>query len=215
MTQMRSFRRRLGHLPQLASLAAVLSLVVVPLALAGTETGGEYLPESVPPDYSGEDNPGGEYLPADVPPEGTPPEGVPIGTPEETPPEGVPVGQGGTAPPEGVTLGLPAGVQQGAPEGVASTYNGTENPGAAHRLSAGKARTLGREECQDWKTNFRDNKSQFGRCIANVAKALHGAASPREACSNMSRKPDENEHRSDFSACVAAAARALRNEHNS
>jgi hypothetical protein len=210
MTHTRPFRRRLGRLAKLATLAAGLSLVAAPFALAGTEP-----PEGVPPSYSGEENPGGEYTPAGVPPAETPPEGVPIGPPAETPPEGVPVGSEGTAPPEGVTLGPPVGVQQGAPEGVAPTYNGTENPGAAHRLTAGEARALGREECQEWKTNFRDNKSQFGRCIADVAKALHGAAAPGRACANMNRKPEEGEHRSDFSACVAAAAQALREEHES
>lgn len=140
------------------------------------------------------------------------PEGVP---PAETPPEGVPVGSEGTAPPEGVTPGPPAGVQQGTPEGLAPTYSGTENPGVAHRLTAGEAHALGREQCQEWKTNFRDNKSQFGRCIADVAKALHGAAAPGRACANLNRKPEEGEHRSDFSACVAAAAQALREAHES
>jgi hypothetical protein len=223
MTQMRPFRRRLGRLAKFASIAAALSLFAAPFALAGTEPGGEYKPEEVPPSYTGEENPGTEYLPDGVPPELTPPEGVPIGPPEPTPPEGVPVGAEGTAPPEGVPLGPPEGVPLGPPEGVqlgspvslTPSYNGTENPGEAHRLTAGEARALGREECQEWKMNFGDNKSQFGRCIADVAKALHGAAAPRAACSNMSRKPDENEHRSDFSACVSAAAQALREEKSS
>ncbi len=197
------FGRQLGRLARFASLAAVLSLFAVPLALAGA-------PEGVPPGYSGEENPGSEYMPEGVPPEATPPEGVPVGPPEGTPPAGVPVGAEGTAPPEGVTTGPPEGVPHGAPEGDAPSYSGTENPGAAHRLSAGEARAVGREACQEWKTNFGDNKSQFGKCIADVAKALHGSAAPGRACADMSRKPDENERRSDFSACVAAAAQALR-----
>lgn len=205
MTQMRPLRGRLGRFAKLAFLAAALSLVAAPLALAGTEP-----PEAVPPSYSGEENPGGEYIPTGVPPEPTPPEGVPLAPPEETAPEGVPVGPEGAAPPEGVSVLVPEGVQLGSPEGDPPTYNGTENPGAAHRLTGGEARALGREQCQEWKANFGDNRSQFGRCISDVAKALHGAAAPREACSNMSRKPDENEHRSDFSACVVAAARALK-----
>jgi hypothetical protein len=209
MTQMRPLRRRLGRFAKLAFLAAALSLVAAPLALAGTEP-----PEVVPPSYSGEENPGGEYIPAGAPPEPTAPEGVPLGPPTETPPEGVPVGSEGTAPPEGVTLNVPEGLQLGSPKGLTPAYNSTENPGAAHRLTADEARALGREECQEWKTNFGDNKSQFGRCIADVAKALHGAAAPREACSNLSRKPDENEHRSDFSACVAAAGQALKEEND-
>jgi hypothetical protein len=190
MTHKRPFRRRLGLLAKFASLAAALSLFAVPFALAGT-------PEGVPPGYSGEENPGSEYTPEGVPPEGVPlgqPEGVP---PEETPPEGVPVG-----PPE-----------ETPPAGVPPSYSGTENPGVPHRHSADSAastRSLAREQCQEFKQNFRDNKSQFGRCIADLAKALHGSAAPGRACSDMSRKPDENEHRSDFSACVAAAAQALK-----
>ena len=213
MTHIRPFRKPLGRFAMFASLAAALGLLAVPFALAGT-------PEGVPPSYSGEENPGSEYMPAGVPPEATPPEGippeetppdgVPVGPPEETPPAGVPVGAEGTAPPEGVTTGPPEGIPHGAPEGIAPSYSGTENPGSAHRLSAGEARAVGRESCQEWKTNFGDNKSQFGRCIADVAKALHGSAAPGRACADMNRKPDENEHRSDFSACVAAAAQALR-----
>jgi hypothetical protein len=203
MTHFRPFRRPLGRLTGLASLVAAISLFAVPLAFAGTETGGEHQPEGVPPGYSGEENPGSENMPEGVPPEASAPEGVPLGPPEETPPAGVPVGAEGTAPPEGVTTGPPEGVPHGAPAGVASTNS----------LSAGEARGLGREECQEWKKNFGDNKSQFGKCIADLAKALHGSAAPGRACADMSRKPDENEHRSDFSACVAAAAQALREQH--
>jgi hypothetical protein len=102
------------------------------------------------------------------------------------------------------------GVPPGPPEGVPPSYSGTENPGVPHRPGTAGTRSLAREQCQEFKQNFGDNKSQFGRCIADLAKALHGSAAPGRACSDMSRKPDENEHRSDFSACVAAAAQALR-----
>jgi hypothetical protein len=215
----RPFRRRLGHLAKIASLAATLSLFAAPLALAG-------MPEGVPPGYSGEENPGSEYTPEGVPsgqPEGVPPEGVPLGQPEGVPPEGVPSGQPEgvppevvpSGPPEGVPPGPPEGVPSGPPEGVPPSYSGTENPGVPHRHGADGAagtRSLAREHCQEFKQNFGDNKSQFGRCIANLAMALHGSAAPARACSDMSRKPDENERRSDFSACVAAAAQALKEQ---
>jgi hypothetical protein len=208
-------------LAKIASLTAALSLFAAPLAVGGTETGGEHMPEGVPPGYSGEENPGSEVTPEGVPPEGVPlgqpegvpPEGVPAGQPEGVPPEGVPPG-----PPEGVPSGPPEGVPSGPPEGVPPSYSGTENPGVPHRHSADSSastRSLAREQCQEFKQNFRDNKSQFGKCIADLAKALHGSAAPGRACSDMSRKPDENEHRSDFSACVAAAAQALREQHES
>lgn len=212
MSQMRPLRWRLGRLAKFASLAAALGLFAAPLAIAGTETGAEHTPEAVPPAYSGEENPGSEYMPAGVPPETTPPEGVPLGPPAEVPPAGVPVGSEGTAPPAGVPLGPPAGVPV-APEGLAPASNAAESPGTAHRLTSGQARALGREGCQEWKTNFRDDKSQFGKCIADLARALHGSTAPGRACANMNRRPEEGEHRSDFSACVAAAARALREKH--
>ncbi len=202
MTHLRPFHRRLGRMAKLASLAAALGLVAAPLALAGTEDpGGEYRPEEVPPGYTGTENPGSEYMP----------EGVPVGPPESTPPEGVPLGPPeGTPPPEGVPLGPPEGLPLGPPEGVAPSA--TANPRVSQHLSAGAARALGREECQEFKMNFGDNRSQFGKCIADVAKALHGAAAPGRACANMNRKPEEGEHRSDFSACVAAAAQALKEQ---
>jgi hypothetical protein len=190
-------------LAKFASLAAALSLFAVPFALAGT-------PEGVPPSYSGQENPGSENMP-----EGVPPEGVPLGQPEGVPPEGVPSGQPEGVPPEVVPPGPPEGVPSGPPEGVPPSYSGTENPGVSHRPSADGAastRSLAREQCQEFKQNFGDNKSQFGKCIADLAKALHGSAAPGRACANMSRKPDENEHRSDFSACVAAAAQALKEQ---
>ena len=87
-------------------------------------------------------------------------------------------------------------------------YDGTDNP----RLSREEARALGRKECQEFKANFSENKSQFGRCIADVARSLRTDASPREACQGQNRKPEEGERRSDFSACVAAAARAQREQ---
>jgi hypothetical protein len=198
MTHTRPFRRRLGRLAKFASLAAALSLFAVPFALAGT-------PEGVPP----------EGVPLGQP-EGVPPEGVPSGQPEGVPPEGVPPGPPEglpSGPPEGLPSGPPEGLPSGPPEGVPPSYSGTENPGVPHRHSADSAastRSLAREQCQEFKQNFGDNKSQFGRCIADLAKALHGSAAPGRACSDMSRKPDENEQRSDFSACVAAAAQALK-----
>jgi hypothetical protein len=208
MTHMRPSRRRLGRLAKIASLTAALSLFAAPLALAG-------MPEGIPPGYSGEENPGSEYTLEGVPPEGVPlgqpesvpPEGVP---PDSVPPEGVPSGQPEGVPPEGVPPGPPEGLPAGPPEDVPPSYSGTENPGVPHRHSAASARSLAREQCQEFKQNFRDNKSQFGKCIADLAMALHGSAAPGRACSDMSRKPDENEHRSDFSACVAAAAQALK-----
>ena len=99
------------------------------------------------------------------------------------------------------------------PEGTPPSYSGTENPGTEHRPSRPEARAIGRDECQEFKANFKENKSQFGKCVAAVAKSLRQGTNPRQACEGMNRKPQEGERRSDFSACVAAAARAQRDQH--
>jgi hypothetical protein len=97
----------------------------------------------------------------------------------------------------------------------AFAFDGTDNPGADNKqagadngLSREEARAIGRDECSEFKTNFGENKSQFGKCVAAVAKSLRQeGVSAREAChdSGLSRKPADNETRSDFSACVRAA----------
>jgi|SRR5215212_11351229 len=96
----------------------------------------------------------------------------------------------------------------------ALAFDGTDNPGAEHKadgLSRAEARAIGRDECSEFKTNFGENKQQFGECVAAVAKSLRQeGVSAREACraTDLSRKPAEGEHRSDFSACVLAAKEA-------
>ena len=100
----------------------------------------------------------------------------------------------------------------------ALAFDGTNNPGVDNKeaganngLSREEARAIGREECGEFKTNFSENKQQFGQCVAAVAKSLRQAGvSAREACraADLSHKPAEGEHRSDFSACVLAAKEA-------
>ena len=79
------------------------------------------------------------------------------------------------------------------PEGTPPSYSGTENPGAEHRVTREEARAIGRDECQEFKTNFAENKSQFGKCVAAVAKALRQDTNPRQACEGLNRKPQEGE----------------------
>jgi hypothetical protein len=97
----------------------------------------------------------------------------------------------------------------------ALAFDGSENPGVDNReakadngLGREEARAIGRDACTLQKTNFKVNKSQFGKCVSVVARSLREAGvSAREACrdSGFSRKPADNETRSDFSACVRAA----------
>jgi hypothetical protein len=96
----------------------------------------------------------------------------------------------------------------------ALAYDGSDNPGVDNRdakadngLGREEARAIGRDECQDEKTNF-VHHNEFGKCVSAVAKSLRQeGVSAREACrdSGLSRKPADNETRSDFSACVRAA----------
>ncbi len=94
------------------------------------------------------------------------------------------------------------------PETTPPGYSATDNPGSEHRASKGEARAIGRDQCGEFKQNFSENRSQFGKCVSAVAKTLRRDMSPREACQGLSRKPADSETRSDFSACVKAAARA-------
>ena len=96
------------------------------------------------------------------------------------------------------------------PEGI-PPHSGTDNPGIAH-VTSHEARAIGRDECAEFKTNFGENKSQFGKCVAAVAKSLRQGISPAKSCAGLNRKPAAGEHRSDFSACVEAAAHALKDE---
>lgn len=97
----------------------------------------------------------------------------------------------------------------------AVAFDGTDNPGTEHKeagqLNREDARAIGRDECSEFKLNFKDNKQQFGQCVSAVAKSLRQAGvSAREACraTDLAHKPAEGEHRSDFSACVLAAKEA-------
>ncbi len=48
------------------------------------------------------------------------------------------------------------------PENTPPGYSGNQNPGTENGLSRSEARALGRKECQQFKRNFSENRSQFG-----------------------------------------------------
>jgi hypothetical protein len=98
------------------------------------------------------------------------------------------------------------------PDGTPPSPGGTTNPGAEHRPTRAQARAIGREECQEFKRNFRENRSAFGRCVAAVARSVRSDATPARACreQRLSRERHDGQARSDFRACVLAAARAQR-----
>jgi uncharacterized protein YcfJ len=106
----------------------------------------------------------------------------------------------------------PAFAAQGPPAQTPPGYNATSNPGSSHVPTGENARAIGRKECQEFKLNFADNKQQFGKCVSAAAMAIRTELTPRQACAEvgLSRKPQGDERRSDFSACVIAGARAQR-----
>jgi hypothetical protein len=127
----------------------------------------------------------------------------PSGTPDQTSNPGTSHQPAGT-PTQGDTPGTSH--QDGAP------YSGDNNPGTTQQPpTPSQARALGRNSCAEFKTNFKQNRSAFGKCIAAVAKALRNDnASAKAVCdaSNLTRKRLDGQKRSDFKACALAVAKA-------
>jgi hypothetical protein len=114
----------------------------------------------------------------------------------------------------------------------AFAFDGSDNPGTALKpettpvqptvednpgLTREEARALGRKECQQFKTNFKENKQAFGKCIAAVAMDLRNEdVSAREACDakGLSHQRRDGQVRSNFKACVLAAHNAEDEEAN-
>jgi len=91
-------------------------------------------------------------------------------------------------------------------------FDGSDNPGTDNRgdngLSREEARAIGRDECSEFKANFKENRQQFGKCVAAVAMDIRNEdVSAREACNakDLSHERSDGETRSDFKACVLAA----------
>jgi hypothetical protein len=113
--------------------------------------------------------------------------------------------------------GPPAGTT-----GPSNAHHGTSGPqgppdsaggGPPADVPPSQARALGKTECQKLKSNFGDNKSAFGKCIAAVAKGLQDdtptKATFKAACKGLSHKKVKGQKHSPFSACVIAGAHAL------
>ena len=95
------------------------------------------------------------------------------------------------------------------PAGVPGAAN---FPGAAQGSTRAESRAAARAACEEFRANFASNRQQFGKCIAAGARARRTRVTPREACGGLglSRKREEGERRSDFNACVVAAAHGAR-----
>jgi hypothetical protein len=133
-------------------------------------------------------NPGSSHVPTTVPP-------------------------GTTGPPSGTTG--PDNAQHGT-SGQQGPSNGEPSGGPPSDVPPSQAKALGKTQCQKFKTDFKNNKSAFGKCISAVAKGLQ-SSSPTKATfkstcdkAGLSHKRAKGQKHSPYGACVAAGARALR-----
>jgi hypothetical protein len=132
-------------------------------------------------------------------------------------------GQQPTATPPGYNGSNNPGTQQ-QPTTVPPGYNGTSNPGtqnantnasgpngnAGNTSQPSNPHALAVQQCAAEKTNFKENKSAFGKCVSAVQLSLITNASPSQACRSkrLSRTKHDGQARSDFKACVLAARKA-------
>ena len=98
-------------------------------------------------------------------------------------------------------------------------YNGSTNPGttqAATTSTDGNTsepsndHALAVQQCASFKTNFKVNKSAFGKCVSAVELSLRTNTSATQACRSvrLSHTRHDKQARSDFRACVLAAKKA-------
>jgi hypothetical protein len=96
---------------------------------------------------------------------------------------------------------LPASAVAGPP--AAGTPSAADSPR--------EARALARAACAEFKVNF-ESRQQFGKCVAAATRVARTKVSPGRSCreQGLSRKRQAGQARSDFNACVQAAAHAKR-----
>jgi hypothetical protein len=123
------------------------------------------------------------------------------------------VPSGTTGPPSGTTG--PDNAQHGT-SGAQGPSDDHPSGGPPSDVPPSQARALGKTQCQQFKTDFKNNKSAFGKCISAVAKGLE-SSSPTKATfkstcdkAGLSHKRAKGKKHSPYGACVAAGARALR-----
>jgi hypothetical protein len=116
----------------------------------------------------------------------------------------------------------------GQPSSTPPGYNGTTNPGTEHVPTTNPAATntntgtdgntsepsnahaLAVQQCAAQKTNFKENKSAFGKCVSAVELSLRTHSSASTACKSvrLSHTRHDKQARSDFKACILAAKHA-------
>ena len=85
-------------------------------------------------------------------------------------------------------------------------------PGATDAPTLEEARAAATRRCQRFEANFGDSSRQMSKCVAAGVRARRSRITPHQACSGLglSRKRAPGEPRSDFNACVVAAAHGTR-----
>lgn len=89
----------------------------------------------------------------------------------------------------------------GAPAALAGP---NDNPGT----SKANARAIAKQQCQEYKQDFRNQRAAFGKCVKAAAKSARNGTNPARSCQGFSKKRAEDQERSDFANCVKAAAQA-------
>jgi hypothetical protein len=84
--------------------------------------------------------------------------------------------------------------------------------GSANAPTLEQARAAAAQQCRQFEANFGDSPQQFGKCVAAGTRARRSRITPHQACSGLglSRKREPGQRRSDFNACVVAAAHGTR-----
>ena len=85
-------------------------------------------------------------------------------------------------------------------------------PGSGPAPTLEEARAAATRQCQRFAANFSDSAPQMRRCVAAGMRVRRSRITPHQACSGLglSRKRAPGEPRSDFNACVVAAAHGTR-----
>lgn len=78
---------------------------------------------------------------------------------------------------------------------------------AADGTSKAEAKKIAKAECAQFKDNFVEH-SDFGQCVSAAVKAVRSGTNPAKSCAGLSKKKAEGQKKSDYSACVKAAAHA-------
>ena len=109
----------------------------------------------------------------------------------------------------GVVALTPSAVVAKPPAGVPGAAN---NSHSSQVPTLEQARASARKQCLEFSANFAANPQQLDRCVTAGVRVRRSRVTPHEACSGLglSRKREAGERRSDFNACVVAAARGAR-----